>query len=265
MKKFISVFLSLMLFSSSAFAYGKTGYDDIAEYKSKYRILYGLILVVGGGILAYDGFRTIKIDISKPAVDFTARGKWDYKQKIPPYGIERLLWGEGTLRNIGNVTLHNITFQVRYKSQSPDEYYDGSPGGYYARIEKSEGVLVDILPTSIIGQTNNWKHYVETTNSEAGLNEPIGIRDKWYPDSDPSTEPVEIVNVKYTWDKKYKEEMNNIYEGIAGVLLAAGGIYLLVDYIISLKRFDYYMKEKNINIYVENSYDEFSFKVCKRI
>ncbi|MCL2484434.1 MAG: hypothetical protein FWF00_00030 [Endomicrobia bacterium] len=249
-------------------AYGGVSYEDIGEYKSKLRILYGLLLIVGGGALAYDGFRTVKVDISKPAIDFNygiPNGRW---QNTPGQVGWVTLESRGTIQNIGNVTLRNIGFEVRYRSTGyqsgfyyPAPDYRGNPDGVPV-------VFTDMqygLNSSVVGQTNEWTNTITYLKSVAAFNDPLGEQNYWYPDTNPDIELVEIVNIKYTWDKKYKEEMNNVYEGIAGALILGAGVYLIVDYIISLKKFDYYMKKHGMDIYVENYYDEFRLKMSKRI
>ncbi|MDR1696230.1 MAG: hypothetical protein LBR69_06345 [Endomicrobium sp.] len=262
MRKFIVLVLSICVFANAAFAYGGRNYEEFNEYRSKYRILYGLLLVVGGGFLAYDGFRTVKIDISKPAVSFTASGMWNY---TPFGGVERVLNAKGTITNTGNVTLKQLTFEVRYRSTGyqsgfyyPAPDYRGNPTGFPVDFTG----IGSILYTSEVGQINNWENHSFYSRMDANGNDPFGSPDPYWSD-DGSL--VEIVNVNYTWDKKYKEEMNNVYEGLAGVVLFGAGVYVLVDYIVSLNRFNYYMKKHGMDIYVENNYDEFQLKMSKRI
>ena len=67
MKKFICAAAAFFIFANTAFGYGNVQYEDFNEYKSKYRILYGALLVIGGSLLAYDGFRTVRTDKLKPS------------------------------------------------------------------------------------------------------------------------------------------------------------------------------------------------------
>jgi hypothetical protein len=256
----------MFIFANSAFAYGAANMDDFSTYKSKYRILYGIILIVGGGFLAYDGFRNVDIDISKPGYEITAKSRW-YTNSQNQF----VFASEGTIQNTGNVTLKQIAFDVRYKSENwrsryyyPDQgmqYIKGisdTPTGLPVRFNETS----DILYTSNPNQIDNWKNTSDGYfSSEAGGNPPYPYNDKgnWH------TDAVEIINVSYSYDKKYKTEMNNVYEGVAGVLLAGAGIYLLVDYLVGLKKFDYYMKQNNMNVYVANNYEEFKLMVQKRI
>jgi uncharacterized membrane protein len=264
------------MFANAAFAYGSRDYEEFAEYKSKYRILWGILMIVGGGFLSYDGFRNIKIDISNPSIDTSnLKAKWYDSfgggSPDPDRPLSYNLVSEGTVRNSGNVDLKSVYFEVRYKCQSdyaPETAYNPNTGR--KDIVAGEGVIFDKTHTALtnlqISETDSWSN--SYSYPTGGTNPPIGSHhDVWYPDpsTDPNTHLVEVVNVKLEWDKKYKKEMNNVYEGIAGVLLAGGGIYLLVDYIVGLKRFDYYTRKHNMKIYVANNYDEFKLMVSKRI
>jgi putative Mn2+ efflux pump MntP len=265
--KIIAISLTILLLISimpvKSFAYGNVDYQNFSEYKSKYRILYGLILLGLGGALAYDGFRNVEIDISKPELKFNAQSRWHTSSINSGF---RDLESIGTITNTGNVALRQITFEVRYRSLSPNRYYpsegyNNTPIGEPVRFNNTSSILY----VSEIGQTDSWEHH-NTWNYMEADNNPLGeLEDKWYPETYPHHEIVEILNIRYSYDKKYKKVMNSVYEGIAGVLLAGAGIYLLVDYIIGLKKFDYYMKNHDLNFYVQNDYEEFQFMLSKRI
>jgi hypothetical protein len=271
MRKFICIALAIALYANTAFAYGGTNYEDFNEYKSKYRILYGIILIVGGGILAYDGFRTVKTDISNPAVKINFSGWWS--QDTAGSQFQYTLHSSGDITNTGNVNLRNVVVNLGY--------YDihgnirpsalGSDITYDSTGQRS-------LENLIVNDRETWSDVSGYTTS--GTNPPYGIGDvaatggnpatphETYSGTYPSPNPptlVQITDVDYDYTKKYKEEMNSPFEGVLGVLLVAGGAYILIDYIVSLKKFDYYMKKKNMNFYVANTSDEFKLMLSKRL
>jgi len=254
------------LFVNSAFAYGSANMDDFGTSKSKIRILYGLILVVGGGFLAYDGFRDIKVDISNPGYKITGRGKWEISTLSDAL---RDFESSGIIENTGNVTLKMIAFDVRYLGGGdtypqnswprdevnpvPNPVHFSGGGTVYAKLEAGETASwTNVLESEL--------HYGFSPNGSRGEDYP-------YPYTDPTTghNLVSVVDVRYTYEKKYKTEMNNVYEGVAGVLLAGAGLYILIDYVIGLNKFDYYLKKNDMHFYVTNNHEEFRLNLAKRI
>ena len=271
MKKIICAALIIVIYANSAFAYGSADMSDFSESKSKFRILYGIILIVGGGILAYDGFRNKEVDISNPGFSITGRGSW---QNTPGKATHLTLQSAGTITNTGNVTYKLVTFEVRYcvgGSYAPVYYYP-NPGlgkdGYPVMLDNASAVYYSLEP----GQSISW----EDVAHDELLSQNTGQKPNGEPGA-PYTYPdlkdnITLLAFSYggapfynNYERKYKKEMNNVYEGIAGVLLAGVGIYLLADYIVGLKKFDYYMKKNNMNLYVTNNYDEFKLMIAKRI
>ena len=151
LNKILSVLLMLCFFINISFAFDSYADDEI-EKKSYKKLYYGIVLTLLGGFLAYDGFSTEEVDVSKPSVDYTTvlhsewvqssekkyilrsgytdnstippEAKWDYtKYKIDGqvYTVE-----QNILYNNGNVDLTDITIEVRYKYDSgtiiEDEY-----------------------------------------------------------------------------------------------------------------------------------------------
>lgn len=270
MKKIICVVLALFIYANTAFGYGNVQYDDYNEYKSKYRILYGALLVIGGAILTYDGFRTVKVDKSKPAVNMNFSSWWYRNGDDSRFELK----SEGDILNTGNVNLTNITVRARYRtllSDATGEYY---PNAFGKEVTFTSGGTA--LSSLAVGDSANWtcsdvkNIYGDTTQPEGRPSPVLTNPDEeyiyhgQYPSSG-QTKLLDIVSVDYSYQKKYKEEMNNAYEGILGLLLVAGGAYLLIDYVISLKKFDYYMKKNNMNFYVENDVEEFTFKLSKKL
>jgi len=277
MKKILAAVLCCCFLLSAAtlpaYSYGTQNYEDFSEYKSKYRILYGILLVVGGGFLAYDGLRTVKVDISRPSTNITLQSRWNETNK--PGDI--FLQAKGTITNTGNVTLNNIIFEVRYQSTNPSYYYPrqyvgGGETGY--PVSLGSGGAGEPFPSLGINNTSSWSVQNDSTFGEAGGNPPRGTAgtpgvnngaDNWFPTATDPYTYAEVVNLKYTWDKKYKTKMNNAFEGVAGILLFGAGAYLLIDYIASLNKFEYYMKKHSMDVYVQNSSDEFQLMFSKRL
>ena len=271
MKKFICAAAAFFIFANTAFGYGNVQYEDFNEYKSKYRILYGALLVIGGSLLAYDGFRTVRTDKSKPSFNMNFSSFW-YTNTVSNNYVMK---ASGNIENTGNVKLKNVNIWARYKTVAPG----GIPGGYqpselgtkvnFDGISAGESLLL------ATGESKKWTHRAQY--GVAGTNPPEGqdAGSEFNPDPDhiykgkyPSSTPsflADIVKVEYEYDKKYKEETNNAYEGVLWLLLIAGGAYLLIDYAASLKKFDYYMKKNHMNFYVENNAEEFRFMLSKKL
>jgi len=270
-KKLLCVFLSLAVFVNIAGAYGNVDYEEFDEYKSKFTILYGLILVVGGGILAYDGFRTVKTDISRPQVTMNYSGWW-YKNE-PVFQYE--LHSSGNMTNTGNVDLRNVEVLVAYL----DAALHLTPNSLGVPVDFTTPEATTRLSNFAVGENATWSNNSQYSTTfpnsprmqgsdRPDIPEKTGGEDVEYEGNYPESIPsdlVKIVGVSYDYDKKYKKEMHNIYEGIGGLLLFAGGAYLLIDYIVGLKRFDYYLKKNNMNIYVANDAEEFKLMVSKKI
>jgi uncharacterized protein YxeA len=275
MKKIICITFALFICAHAAFGYGGIEYDNFNEYKSKYRILYGALLVIGGSLLAYDGFRTIQVDISRPSVNMNFVSFWYKDYAAPP--AQYIINTGGTIENTGNVDLQNIKVMIRYKITNSGNNYEPAEHGKEIIYEGyTDGTP---LPNLAIDESKNFSvrhnYPAAATNNPNGTESPSTTPDlnnpnleyvyhEKYPSSNPTT-LVDLVSVEYKYTKKYKDEMNNAYEGILGLLLVAGGAYLLIDYVVSLKKFDYYMKKNSMNFYVENSFDEFKFMLSKRI
>jgi hypothetical protein len=263
-----------------AHSYGTQNYEEFSEYKSKYRILYGILLTVGGGFLAYDGFRSVKVDMSKPSANINLQSRWNTMLS----GNTLCLQARGVIANTGNVVLHNITFEIRYQSVYPNgtlsngyypaQYADGRKIGDPVKFDLAGSTILDTLD---IDNTLGWSVKREDyTRKETGGNDPAGVggrdndpdgADNWYPgpSTDPNAHYAEVVNLKYTWDKKYKTQMNNAFEGVAGALLLGAGMYILIDYIVSLNKFEFYMKKHKMDVYVQNAPDEFWLMFSKRM
>lgn len=141
MKKILSVMLTLCLFANISFAAFDPYADEEIEKKSYKKLYYGIVLTLIGGFLAYDGFSTEEVDVSKPSVDYTTvlHSEWTQQTTTAPYKYElKSGWTEGDyykyhiddedfflcknsqdaynrIYNNGNVDLENITIEVRYK------------------------------------------------------------------------------------------------------------------------------------------------------
>ncbi|MCL2335140.1 MAG: hypothetical protein FWC57_03645 [Endomicrobia bacterium] len=272
MKKFLIVLLcccfTLSVFKVPVYSYGSQNYEDFSEEKSKYRILIGIILVVGGGFLAYDGFRSVKVDISKPSYSIlNLQSRWNVRSD----GFSLWIKSRGDIVNTGNVTLHVTNMEVRYQTNSPNYYYPDQ--GALGNIS-GDSVNIGAGLTLNVNDQVYWSVAKPHTRDIMHPNDPKGDQgqkgdddgnDNWFPDNIDSNTYAEVVNLKYTWDKKYKTQMNSPYEGIAGVVLLGAGAYLLIDYIVSLNKFEYYMKKHSMDVYVQNSSDEFRLMFSKRM
>ena len=155
LNKILSVLFMLCFFINISFAFDSYADDEI-EKKSYKKLCYGIVLTLLGGFLAYDGFSTEEVDISKPSVDYTtvlhsewvqssekkyilrsgytdnstispeAVKKWDYTK----YEIDGQVYTveQNILYNNGNVDLTDLTIEVRYKYDSGTIIKDENPG-----------------------------------------------------------------------------------------------------------------------------------------
>lgn len=143
MKRILSILLMLCLCVNISFAFDPYA-DEEVEKKSYKKLYYGIVLTLVGGFLAYDGFSTEEVDVSKPNVDYTTvlHSEWVHNKSTFNYGVrsgysENPEIGDGdytkykidgkvytveenVLYNNGNVDLKNITVEVRYKFNSGD-------------------------------------------------------------------------------------------------------------------------------------------------
>ena len=152
MNKILSVLLMLCFFINISFAFDSYA-DYEVEKKSYKKLYYGIALTLLGGFLAYDGFSTEEIDVSKPSVDYTTvlHSEWiqkgsgqkyilrsGYTDNITATGTEDYTKYEidgkvytveqNVLYNNGNVDLKDITIEVRYKYDSGTIIEDENPG-----------------------------------------------------------------------------------------------------------------------------------------
>ena len=156
MKKILSVILTLCLFATVSFSAFDPYADEEVEKKSYKKLYYGIVLTLLGGFLAYDGFSTEEVDVSKPSVDYITVSHSEFVQRAgseeePIYEMRSGLSlnnvvgqrGDYTkyeikddklydqvepniLYNNGNVDLKNITIEVRYRYK--DGTYIGTNG-----------------------------------------------------------------------------------------------------------------------------------------
>ena len=268
-----ALLFNLFVMPEKAFAYGSVNYDNFNESKSSLRILYGVVLVAGGAFLAYDGFRTVKVDQSRPSVRLNFSSYW-YEENL--FGVDKYaVKTAGIIENTGNVDLTNVDILLRYNTQLGNHYPVLGAKVTYA-VNSSSGPLANLS----INESQGWAHDANWPAADVDVGMPEGGGspggeyspeyvdynvDATYPPLTSSAVLVDIVDISYDYTKKYKSEMNNVYEGLLGVLLIGGGAYLLIDYIVSIKRFDYFMKKNNMNFYVANNGEEFKLMLSKKI
>jgi len=162
LKKILSVMLTLCLFANISFADFDPYADEEIEKKSYKKLYYGIALTLLGGFLAYDGFSTEEVDVSKPSVDYTTVSHSEWVQisntssdnpvyqlrsgislnniessngDFTKYEIDDVVYDHiepNILYNNGNVDLKNVTIEVRYKFR--DGSYIG-PGGEHIKKE----------------------------------------------------------------------------------------------------------------------------------
>lgn len=161
LNKILSVLFMLCFFINISFAFDSYADDEI-EKKSYKKLCYGIVLTLLGGFLAYDGFSTEEVDISKPSVDYTTvlHSEWVQKgqngsevqneiggkyilrsgytdnitagkgEDYTKYKIDGEVYTveQNILYNNGNVDLTDLTIEVRYKYDSGTIIKDENPG-----------------------------------------------------------------------------------------------------------------------------------------
>ena len=247
LNKVLSVSLALCFFVNVAFAFDPYA-DDEVEKKSYKKLYYGIVLTLLGGFLAYDGFSTEEVDISKPSVDYTtvlhsewvqssekkyilrsgytdnstippeAEAKWDYtKYKIDGqvYTVE-----QNILYNNGNVDLTDLTIEVRYKYDSgtiiEDENPAAHPGNGAPTNPTSDGYHIATKTEEVATETKVYK------NLPLKKGESLTWQDVWeYSTAKESSPP-------YGNERKgYIEEGEYQNPGTTGLNLGKDGLYLM--------------------------------------
>ncbi|MCR4662842.1 MAG: hypothetical protein K5622_03010 [Endomicrobiaceae bacterium] len=324
MKKILSVILMLSLFVNVSFAFDPYA-DEEVEKKSYKKLYYGIVLTLLGGFLAYDGFSTEEVDVSKPDVDtitvshsewvqYTSGGENVYllrsgytnnktaqdTQDYTKYKIDDQIYTvePNLIYNNGNVDLHNVTIEVRYKYA--DGTYIGSDGshitveGYHvAETKSSQGTSGEPVGnvkyenlTLKKGESLQWQDIWEysTTYTSAPNKD---IREAYYdPDNSggqdlakndgtaglnlgkdsPVLMDVRVKlnkNQQYTpiYEKRHKSDI----EGVAGLLVGITGIYFIVDHFLDMHKFNAYAKKHNLNLKIATASNEYKLMLQKRI
>lgn len=261
MSKILSVLLMLCFFINISFAFDSYA-DDEVEKKSYKKLYYGIVLTLLGGFLAYEGFSTEEVDISKPSVDYTtvlhsewvqssekkyilrsgytdnstippeAGTKWDYtKYKIDGevYTVE-----QNILYNNGNVDLRNLTIEVRYKYDSgtiiEDENPAAHPGNGAPTNPTSDGYHIAKKTEEVATETKVYK------NLPLKKGESLTWQDVWeYSTAKESSPPYGNEREPYT-ENSDREIIN---PGTTGLNLGKDGLYLM-DIRVKLNKGDQY-------------------------
>ncbi|MDR3111729.1 MAG: hypothetical protein LBU55_00960 [Elusimicrobiota bacterium] len=264
-KKIISiVFVSFLLnycFMHDLLAYSGGqyhDYDENAQSASPVRILYGAFLLIGGIFLTYDGFRLVKKELHpnnsvKDHVSFEFSSLW--YERNPSY----VLNAYGTITNTSRYTLTDVVIYAAFLFE--DEFGN-------KRQEPSFGSPIEDEEQGFIlkpGEKRNFTHEF-IVNRMTTADKPYG--EQGIPQSN-KEEPTlfQIVNITGNMpsETKYEEKMNNVYEGLGGVILIGIGIYILVDYFANIKKYGYWLKKNNMEFYVTNAADEFKLHISKKV
>jgi hypothetical protein len=255
MKKMFLILMSCVFclsFCQNAFGYAK--FDYFKQRKSPKRILYGAVLILGGAFLSYDGFRTVEIE--EPSQNFNISGDvgMTFTGVCPPLSYSHYtVDSSGYITNNSRYILSNVTIHIAYQFAH----------GVYPN---ALGVPVSIGNLSV-GEERSWKaekyeEWASITGAPSG-----NMSGKYENGKQDKNDFVRIITVTGYKPEiiKTKKETNNIYEGVAGVLLVGAGIYIIADYFISINRYDYWLKKHNIDFYVTNTQDELKLNLAKRI
>ena len=302
MKKILSVMLTLCLFANVSFAAFDPYADEEVEKKSYKKLYYGIVLTLLGGFLAYDGFSTEEVDVSKPSVDYTtvSHSEWNQNEggsheytlrsgyspyEYTPEGFDNPVSIEkNVLYNSGNVDLYNITIEVSYKDRSngyiTDEYPNLHPkngeattNGYHEAT--FQGTVYKNI-TLAKGQSVTWQDIWEY-KTDSDQNSPNGddrIKDETA--SNPGglhlgKDALTLMNIRVKLNKNqqykpiYEKRHKSDVEGVAGVLVGITGIYFIVDHFLDMHKFNAYARRHNLNLKVTTASNEYKLLLQKRI
>ena len=197
--------------------------------------------------------------------------------------------------NNGNVDLYNLKIEVRYYDKGSqgtlDEMYRPISEGY--SLVGGEKTTDDYHTVSVknasidknkfIEWTDVWEYTTEGTNSPKGADR----NEIEVPSGKTRTEGVYLgenalvktgagnesgamevrirlkpwENYKPIYEKKNKSDL----EGVAGILLAAAGVYFLLDFAFGFTKFNRYMKKNDMDFRLASRPSEYKLLLEKRI
>ena len=242
MNKILSILLMLCFFVNISFAFDSYA-DDEVEKKSYKKLYYGIVLTLLGGFLAYDGFSTEEVDISKPSVDYTTVLHSEWVQSSEKKYILRSGYTDNTtagtgedytkyeidgqvytvkqniLSNNGNVDLRNLTIEVRYKYDSgtiiKDENPAAHPGNGASTNPTSDGYHIATKTEEVDTKTKVYK------NLPLKKGESLTWRDVWEYSTAKESPP------NRNERQGYIEEGEHQNDGTTGLNLGKDGLSLM--------------------------------------
>ncbi len=166
-----------------------------ASEKTPQKLMAGLILVAAGSMVSYTGFKLA--DISRPemsAQSFT----WDKVSSGTNWDAS----AQGTIKNTGNLPLHNIKLTVIYKDSL------GAELGQQTISPDNKSIL--LMP----GDTDTFSSSVSALPEEPFF-----------------------ISTRFKADFFQEFESSNIATGYAGLAVIAAGAFFITDYFLDITDF----------------------------
>lgn len=303
MNKILSVLLMLCFFVNVSFAFDPYA-DEEVEKKSYKKLYYGIVLTLVGGFLAYDGFSTEEVDISKPGVDYTTvlHSEWVQNGSNFNYAIRsgytqnsEYVQGDYTkyeidgnvytvepnvIYNTGNVDLKDLTIEVRYKYDSGDVI---GPNGEHLKDGNYHtasvlGTIGELKKGQKLTWQDVWEYTTESTSSPNRNQRNPYTKDEEGKVINDGTkglnlgkDALSLMDIRVKLNKKqqykpiYEKKHKSEIEGVAGIVVGLVGIYFIVDHFIDMHKFNTYAKKHDLNFKITTASNEYKLMLQKRI
>ena len=287
MKRIITLFLVICLCVNAAFAFDPYA-DEELEKKSPAKLIYGIAMTLAGAFLAYDGFSQVETDLSRPSVDYitVSHVEWnqtgfDSEEQMYEYTFKsgHSAWPTPTIDqnvvyNSGNVDLKNIKIEVRYFNTNqapivvsfpPPRTGDQTTDAYGYRTVMT---VIDLAKGESVNWTDTFAYYTAGSEMPAGTQRESSATDETgglYRGEKTSAIMQIRIDLSNCYTKMMGKKNKSDFEGVSGLVIAGAGIYLLADYFVGLKKFDRYMKKKDVNVRFASYSNEYRLMLQKRL
>ncbi|MCL2388826.1 MAG: hypothetical protein FWC85_00400 [Elusimicrobia bacterium] len=294
MKKIITAVLLVSLNFNLAFAavptpattnWGRPVTPEFSPARPRSRIWIGVGLMLLGGFLAIDGFSQVNRDVTDASFvlsgfDIFSLGEvgfgayWVDRSDLPTPVYH--LVSAGNIRNVGNTDIRNMTIHISYRLYGGAQV-PWAPGGYFpggtATVTQNGNVITNLN----IADRAVWEN---TANMPTGSHFPNGpgsnedgnnaVFNQWAGNvgetfSDRTADGLLQIRITGEYDRVFRRRTKNAFQGYTGVALALTGGYLILDYIVSLRRIERYMQRHHLDFRFAQSNGKIGAVLSKRI